>query len=118
MLTRVPTAAWSRLQKELDNLAWKLVGSGTVFPVTWLKQPEFSNLLGAGQGFVDRDRAVLDALSEGRPLDQFEDQRTGSTMLSQWRCPIVPVGRLFIRVRKREHLQFAQGSATDLQANR
>ena len=39
-LGKLPGAAWALLQKELDYLPWKLVGSGTVFPVTWLKQLE------------------------------------------------------------------------------
>ena len=37
-LGKLPAADWSRLQKELDHLTWKLVGGGTVFPVTWLEQ--------------------------------------------------------------------------------
>ena len=39
-LGTLPAAAWSRLQKALDRLTWKLVGGGTVFPVTWLKELE------------------------------------------------------------------------------
>ena len=31
---------WTQLQREADHLTWKLVGSGTVFPVTWLKELE------------------------------------------------------------------------------
>ena len=34
------------------------------------------DLLGDGQGFVDRDRASLDAICQGRPFNQFEDKRT------------------------------------------
>ena len=33
------------------------------------------DLLGDGESLVDRDRPLLDAISQRRSLDQFEDQR-------------------------------------------
>ena len=42
-----------------------------------------SNLLGDGQGFVKRDRPLLDAIRQRRPFDQFEDQRPNALGLRQ-----------------------------------
>ena len=39
-LRKFKATDWSDLQSQLDHLTWKLVGGGTVFPVTWLKQLE------------------------------------------------------------------------------
>ena len=39
-LNELKATDWSGLLRELDHLTWKLVGGGTVFPVTWLKQLE------------------------------------------------------------------------------
>ena len=41
----------------------------------------FRDLLGEGEGFVDRDRPLLDAICQRRPLDQFEDQRPDALCL-------------------------------------
>ena len=43
----------------------------------------FGDLLGDGEGFVDRDGPLLDAICQRRPLDQFEDQRSDAVSLLQ-----------------------------------
>ena len=43
----------------------------------------FGNLLGDGEGFVDGDRALLDAVRQGWPFDEFEHQRPDALSLLQ-----------------------------------
>ena len=43
----------------------------------------FGDLLGDGQGFVDRDRPLRDAVRQRRPLDEFKDQRLDAVRLLQ-----------------------------------
>ena len=38
----------------------------------------FGDLFGDGQGFVERDRSLLDAICEGRPLDEFKHECAGA----------------------------------------
>ncbi len=53
------------------------------------------DLLGDGQGFVDGDRPLLDAIRQRRPFDQFEDQRLDTLSLLQ------PVDTADVRVVQR-----------------
>ena len=43
----------------------------------------FGDLLGDGEGVVDGDWPLRDAIRQRRPLDQFEDQRLGALGLLQ-----------------------------------
>ena len=43
----------------------------------------FRDLLRDGQGFIERDRPLLDAVRQRRPLNQFEDQRLDALSLLQ-----------------------------------
>ena len=43
----------------------------------------FGDLFGDWQGFVERDRSLLDAVRQRRPFDEFEDQRPDALSLLQ-----------------------------------
>ena len=63
----------------------------------------FGDLFGDGQGLVDRNWPLLDAICQCRSLDQFEDQRSELTALSL----LQPVDAADVRmVQRGEHLGF------------
>ncbi len=60
------------------------------------------DLLGDGEGFVDWDRSLLDAIRQRRPLDEFEDQRLNALGFLQ------PLDTPNVRmVQRGQHLRFA-----------
>ncbi len=75
-LGQLPTEDWSRLQKELDHLAWKLVRGGPVFPVTWLKELESKDRgtqrkVTRGAGQVESRSEPLTFLAERQDRRKF-----------------------------------------------
>ena len=62
----------------------------------------FSNLLGDGEGFIDGDRPLHDAIRQRRPFDQFEDQRPDAArFLQPVDTPDIPM------IERGQHLGFA-----------